>query len=431
MSNLKMKLTKTSVATVDPVGGKQLLIWDTEMRGFGLRVSPGGAKSYILQRRLAGTKRSLRITIGRADDLATEAARRKALAIASQLAEGVDPAKEKARVAARSLTVQQAFRDYMEAPKKKGIGRGGPKKKRTQRDIAKCMKYFSDWMKLPVTNITGAMVKKRHSEIAKASPAQADLAFRYLRAAFNHVVADSEDENDPIIKKNPVDRLNRLNQWSEKKCARGHIPADRIGDWLDAVRDGLYGLKNDMSVRDALVFMLLTGARLSEVIGSPPDDYPALRWRDVDLVKRAVTFRDTKNRKDHTLPLPIFLAAMLERRKQISGPEFVFSNSAGDVPLELRGAYARIKALTGIYVTAHDLRRTFTTAASWLDISAYKTKALANHMSGNDVTAGYIQIDAEDLRDAMQRIEDYMLSPNRRPVEQNIVLQLEDRSDDT
>ena len=421
MEDKRVKLTQTSVADIEPVAGTQLLIWDTELRGFGLRVSAGGAKSYIMQRRIG--KATRRITIGRADDIKAVAARRKALAAASQFAEGFDPVAERRRTEARRISLRDAFKDYMAAPKKKGGGRGAPKKAQTVRDIEKQMGRFDDWLDWQVADISGAMVKKRHAEIAETSPAQANGAMRYLRAALNHVNAESDDV-EPILKSNPVDRLNRLDQWAPTVAAKGHIPDDRIAEWIAAVQTGLIGLKYDNEVRDVLVFLLLTGARLAEALGSPPDDYPALRWADVDLKKRLVVFRDTKNRTDHELPLGAALVALLTDRKKVAGQVFVFSDTTGHVPTDLRGAYARISKATGIDVTAHDLRRTFATTASRLDISAYKLKRLTNHISGGDVTAGYVQVTTEDLREAMQRIEDYLLSPERRQNDETNVVKL-------
>jgi integrase len=161
------------------------------------------------------------------------------------------------------------------------------------------------------------------------------------------------------------------------------------------------------------VFLLLTGARLSEALGDAGVGYPPLRWADVDLTRRTVTFRQTKNRTDHELPIGTALAAMLTERKRVAGAEHVFSAKDGAVAGDLRSAYARIEKATGIRVSAHDLRRTFATAASRLDISAYKLKRLTNHISGGDVTAGYVHVTTDDLRGAMQRIEDYLLSPTR------------------
>ena len=66
-----------------------MFAWDTEVRGFGLRISPGGAKTCILQRRAGTTTR--RVIIGRADDMNAEAARKAAEKLAGQFAEGIDP----------------------------------------------------------------------------------------------------------------------------------------------------------------------------------------------------------------------------------------------------------------------------------------------------------------------------------------------------
>ena len=79
------------------------------------------------------------------------------------------------------------------------------------------------------------------------------------------------------------------------------------------------------------------------------------------------------------------------------------------MPVNLRPAFQRLEKITGISITAHTLRRTFASVASKLDISTYKVKRLTNHISGNDVTAGYIEVEFDDLREAMQKIEDHML----------------------
>ena len=52
----------------------------------------------------------------------------------------------------------------------------------------------------------------------------------------------------------------------------------------------------------------------------------------------------------------------------------------------------------------HDLRRTFITVAESLDIPHYALKRLLNHRADSDVTGGYIVINAERLRDPVERI---------------------------
>jgi hypothetical protein len=45
-----------------------------------------------------------------------------------------------------------------------------------------------------------------------------------------------------------------------------------------------------------------------------------------------------------------------------------------------------------------------------MDVPTYALKRLMNHMTGRDVTAGYVQIDVERLRVPMQRITDTILT---------------------
>jgi hypothetical protein len=56
------KLTKSVVAAAKPNTNKEVFLWDSELRGLGLRVKPSGAKSYFLQYRNAAG-RSRRFTI--------------------------------------------------------------------------------------------------------------------------------------------------------------------------------------------------------------------------------------------------------------------------------------------------------------------------------------------------------------------------------
>jgi integrase len=402
----KVKLTKTSVAKIEAVEGKTLLVWDTAITGFGLRVAPGGAKAYIMQRRVGNETR--RITIGRVDDWEAEKARKEAERLAGLFAQGIDPTAAERRQKALTMTLRDAFDAYMKAPKKKGAGTGAAKRPRTIRDIEKVSKRFSDWMDKPAVKITGDMVKERHAKIAETSPEQANLAMRYLRAALNHLNADTDDE--PIIARNPVDRLNRANLWAPEKRASGRIPNEKIGDWIGTVQDGLGGLRYEGQYRASLLFMLFTGCRLAEAMGNAKDGYPPLAWDAVDLTAGRVTFYATKNGNDHTLPMGPWLTSMLADWKALAGDRYVFSTVDHHVPEDLRGAYARIKKATGVHATAHDLRRTFlSVAAAKAGLSEYVIKAVSNHSSRGDVTAGYIHLSDDDMRDAMERIESALL----------------------
>ena len=92
-----LRITKTIVDGAKP-GPADYFIWDSELKGFGLKMSKGGRKTYVCQYRTAGgrTGDSRRLTIGaHGSPLTVELARAEAKKILGRAANGEDPAQEK------------------------------------------------------------------------------------------------------------------------------------------------------------------------------------------------------------------------------------------------------------------------------------------------------------------------------------------------
>ncbi|HEX7181389.1 MAG TPA: Arm DNA-binding domain-containing protein, partial [Thermoanaerobaculia bacterium] len=108
---MKGKITKRLVDSLQPDPARDILVWDTELAGFGLRVSRGGVKSYIFQYKIH--RRTRRITLGEhGRALTLEAARKLALARRLAVQAGGDPATE-AQEAAAAPTVRDLATRYM------------------------------------------------------------------------------------------------------------------------------------------------------------------------------------------------------------------------------------------------------------------------------------------------------------------------------
>jgi len=100
----KAKLTKTVVDRAGHTGaGNQTIYKDTELAGFGLRVSSGGVKSYVVEYRHGGRKR--RVTLGRHGPLTVDQARKLAKRELYSVAVGEDPAERKRQERATSPSV--------------------------------------------------------------------------------------------------------------------------------------------------------------------------------------------------------------------------------------------------------------------------------------------------------------------------------------
>jgi integrase len=167
-------------------------------------------------------------------------------------------------------------------------------------------------------------------------------------------------------------------------------------DWYKAV----CALRN-ATMRDYLLLVAFTGLRKNEAA--------KLLWENVDFQAKTIMVKDTKNHEDHMLPMTGFLHRLLLQRWDGRENEYVFSSSgdAGHL-VDGRDDIAKVVSQSNVKFTLHDLRRTFETVAESLDIPHYALKHLLNHKMGTDVTAGYIVVTVERLRNPMQKITDYL-----------------------
>lgn len=392
-----MKLTKSVVDRIEPPASGQAFYRDDVLVGFGLRVTAGGVKSFVVEKRIGGKVR--RKTLGRYGALTVEQARREAQKFLGQVAQGVDPVAESRAEAVRGVTLAEVFKEYVST--RKGL------KASTLFDYQRLMREaFADWQDRPMVSITKDAVAARHRRLGERSEARANNAMRLLRALFNFAHHQYEDpEGGSLFPTNPVTRLSHTRAWFQVDRRRTVITATQLAPWFEAVQRlrASEAATYDRTVGDLLILLLLTGLRRGEAM--------RLRWADVDLDAATLVVRDTKNREPLTLPLSDYLADLLDERARITESEWVFpgQGEAGHL-VEPRPQMRKVEKVSGVSFTLHDLRRTFITIAESLDIPVYAIKALVNHKLGTDVTAGYVIITVDRLRGPIQRITDSVLS---------------------
>ena len=93
---MKAKITKRTIENI-LAEDRDLLVWDTEVSGFGVKITPTGRRVYIVQYRAAGRGPTRRYTIGRHGSPWTpDTARQETRRILGEVASGRDPGREKA-----------------------------------------------------------------------------------------------------------------------------------------------------------------------------------------------------------------------------------------------------------------------------------------------------------------------------------------------
>ena len=118
------KITKRSVDDLALKGIIETTLWDTELKGFGVRVQRGNSKAYVLQYR-AGSSRGAplrKLTIGRhGSPWTAETARSEAKRLLGMIESGADPAADRgARAAAPTVAdlAERFLAEHAEAKRK-------------------------------------------------------------------------------------------------------------------------------------------------------------------------------------------------------------------------------------------------------------------------------------------------------------------------
>lgn len=377
-----MKFTKANIESLKlPQAGQRVILWDSELPGFGMRITQSG-KMYIAQARVNGKSR--RVSIGRHGVLTLQEARKEAQKELSSMLGGKDPVIEKKTAEAYGKTLREITKEYL----------------RDRRDlkpsyVADIEKHlagaFAPWADRPAVEITREKVAIRFRELTERSLAQANQAFRVLRAILNYARAAYRPDDKPIIVENPVSILSDMKVWNRVKPRSGRIPTDKIGAaWnvLQGLRDAPEQTTISRSLADVVCFLILTGARWSEAA--------QLTWDRVNLEENWWYLPDPKNRNPVKFPLSDIAKEILETRPRES--EYVFpARSKEGCVSDPRGVFDKVSQIAGVRVTAHDMRRTFRAIAGECDIELWKAKLLMNHRLSQDVTISHYT-ETEDLR---------------------------------
>jgi integrase len=379
---MKAKITKRLVDSLEPDPARDVLVWDTELAGFGLRVSRGGVKSYIFQYKFQ--RRARRITLGvHGRKLTLEAARKLALARRLAVQAGGDPATE-AQEAAAAPTVRDLATRYL-------AEHAAKRSKSTQRSAAQFFRLFL----IPalgsrkVASVTWADLEAIHQRLAYI-PYQANGLLSLSSKAWSLAARWGWFPRDlaskawslaarwgwfPRDQPNPAHGHDRYPERARGQ-ALDHEQLARLGAALDQEKPGSIGAA-------AFRFCLLTGCR--------PGEARTARWDSIDLAARLWKLPEAK-----TGPRAVYLGqaavdvlAGLDR----NGP-FLFRGITPQAPLtQMHGLWERLVSRAELPkgVRLYDAtRHTFATTAAELEVPRDVRKRLMGHAIGRDAHDRYL-----------------------------------------
>lgn len=386
------KLTKRIVDRLEPAAGRDVFAWDTQIRGFGVRVKPSGTKTFLIQyRNVEG--RTRRCVIGQFGVLTAERARALAQKKLASVVDGHDPSAD--RFAARNdLTISDVCDWYLrEAETGRLLGRNRrPIKTSTlDGDRSRIETHIKPLIgsrvinRLKLADIEGLQADiaagksarpKRSGRGGQASGGSgtAGRCMTTLRSLLNHA------RRLGVITHNPANGVRILvSQKLKRRLSAGEVRhLGKVMRQMEREREHPTGLA-------AIRALLLTGFRRMEVLG--------LRKEWIDEAGNCVAFPETKSGAQMRVVGDAALE-LFALRGRISHLPFVFPADWGEGHfVGIVRVLDRVCKRAGLSdVTPHTMRHTFASVAASMGFSELTVSGLLGH-GARGVTQRYIHLD--------------------------------------
>jgi integrase len=332
------RITKRAVDAARP-NSKDTYIWDPDLPGFGLKITPSGRKVYLIQYRLGGRRgRTRRFTIGLHGELTPTGARIEAKRLLGEVAVGRDPAfdRDKAKADKTLGAVLDRFMAEHVKPKRKAS---------TAREYERIAKLYivPRLGRRLISEITRQDIAKLHHDLLR-KPYQANRILALLSKFFNWTEKHGfrPDGSNPCrhVEKYPETRRERF---------LSEVELGRLGDALRAAERDKTATPWAIAAIRLLTF---TGARLSEIL--------TLKWEYVNQEHGVLLLPDSKTgRKAVHLNAPA-LAVLQNLPRVGNNPYVICGERAGQHLVNLEKPWRRIRNVADLdNVRLHDLRHSF------------------------------------------------------------------------
>lgn len=393
-----VRLTKRVVDAAEPQATDSFL-WDTDLKGFGVRIWPSGRKTFVAKYRVDGGRggATRRFTIGTFGALTVDEARAEAKRILGSVAHGRDPAGER-QAKRREMTVAQLIdlyaekgtdhlkernRRWMLARLRHHVVPLLGRKKISEVRVADVEQFMRDVKagKTAKDEKTGPRVRV----IVKGGAGAATKGVRDLSAVFAFAIRQELVTSNPCAPvKKPADG-KRLRYLTLDEVTR-------LGAALDE-------LQSEGANPKAVAIM-----RLWALTGCRRDEIAALRWSEADFTHACLRLQDTKTGRS-VRPLASAALILLQAQERMPGCDYVFPSDAGSTFYQgTKRFWPKVVARAQLPgVTPHTLRHTIGSAAVSSGETLAMTGALLGHANARS-TSIYAHMQQDPARKAADRV---------------------------
>lgn len=341
-----------------PPGKTDVIHFDDDLPGFGLRLRAGGRRTWVAQYRAEGQTR--RVTIGSAAVMTVGEARKAARIVLARAMTGDDPQGERRRKReAARVTLRSVIGEYLAA-------RDGKLRPRSEFEVRRYLtgSYFRALHAVPVEEIKRQHVAQQVMRIERESGSPTATAARSaLSAMFVWGMKTGMVERNPLI----------------GAYAPGSAPArDRVLG--DSELAAIWRACRDDDFGRIVRLLILTACRRQEVGG--------MAWSELDPGRGLWTIPGarTKNHRPHALPLPAIAWAIIDHVPHRMERDCLFGDRSERGFAGWHFAKRAFDKRLGETVKPwglHDVRRTAATGMANLGVAPHVIEAALNHAGGH------------------------------------------------
>lgn len=416
------KLTDVFLKKFCPLAGaKDRLAFDTVSQGLGVRATAGGNRVFIVQWTDAATGRKHREPLGVWGAVTLEQARGAARARLGRVAQGINPATERAKAKADDLRRRELVTAAKEEARftfdaliadwaKLHLA---AKRERYAVEAQRALRVaFASHLARPASTLTHAAVTTVLDRLAGDGKAPiAGRTMAYGRACYGWAVKR---------------RRLALNPFAGLPVIEGANPSrDRV--LTDAETGSIWRAAGTMPhpFGPIVQLLLLTAQRREEVA--------ALRWSELsaDLATWTLPSARAKNGKAHVVHLAAAARAILANIPRIAGQDLVFSTTGTTPPSGFSKAKAALDAAIAKAADTdpmfaddwrfHDFRRTAVTWLAGAGFSPHVADRLLNHVGGSIQGVAAIYQRGEFLREREAALDAWAAHVVAQPAAPNVI----------